>query len=418
MVLRYIQVAAIALFGYLLSFMFSGVKFSKKSLVIIGPFSLFFSCLMATSALISNATLGWRILPLSGHLPNLLFLLLYYKKRFSTALAAVCTSFLLCQPPSMIFNLASGILPDMVVVQVVVFVVILAVVFLFALAMSKTISAIFNKDDRSVYIFASIPIVYYISNYFLETYTKFWTTSSPLVTELFRFALCMGYMLFCVIYFKEYEEKKDLAYKEQIIQISLEQQTKEIEMLHRTEKEIRILRHDMRLFANILRLCIQTNDMESAAKLANNISNRIDNTDIHRYCAYNIINYILSDYAVQCANQKTELKATVKLEDLKTDEIMFASVISNALDNALRANRDVAEGKRSIDFVLKSMDGKIYLSVRNPVVCKPTMVDGLPVSDREGHGYGSQSILYVTEKLGGNCMFSATDEEFLVRVII
>ena len=225
-------------------------------------------------------------------------------------------------------------------------------------------------------------------------------------------------MLFCAVYFKEYEEKRELAYKEQVINLSLEQQQKEIEMLNRTNKEIRIMRHDMRLFSNILKMCIQTNDMESAAKLADNINNRINNTYIHRYCEYNIINYILSDYAVQCDQQNVRFEAAVKLVDFEHDEIMFGSIISNALDNALRANTELPQDKRCISLALKTMDGKIYLSVRNPVAKKPVMADGLPVSNRKGHGYGTQSIQYVTEKLGGNCMFSADDKEFSVRVIL
>ena len=189
-------------------------------------------------------------------------------------------------------------------------------------------------------------------------------------------------------------------------------------MLNRTNKEIRILRHDMRLFANILKMCIQTNDMASAAKLADNINNRITNTYIHRYCENNIINYILSDYATQCEKQKIHFDTTVKLVDFEKDEVLFGSIISNALDNALKANLELPEDKRCISLALKTIDGKIYLSVKNPVAKKPVMVNGMPVSSRKGHGYGSQSIQYVAESLGGNCLFSADDKEFVVRVII
>ncbi|MBQ7283390.1 MAG: GHKL domain-containing protein [Oscillospiraceae bacterium] len=373
---------------------------------------------MAISIIMPNVNLGWRIMPLFGHLPNLLFLLFYFKKRFATSVAAICTAYLMCLPPRVLFNIVDPYIPDILVLKLLVFELFIVATFLFCFKTSGTVSAIFNKDNRSVYIFASIPILFYITNYFLEIYTNFWTSSSPVITELFRFALCIAYMLFCAVYFKEYEEKRELAYKEQVINLSLEQQQKEIEMLNRTNKEIRIMRHDMRLFSNILKMCIQTNDMESAAKLADNINNRINNTYIHRYCEYNIINYILSDYAVQCDQQNVRFEAAVKLVDFEHDEIMFGSIISNALDNALRANTELPQDKRCISLALKTMDGKIYLSVRNPVAKKPVMADGLPVSNRKGHGYGTQSIQYVTEKLGGNCMFSADDKEFSVRVIL
>ena len=419
MALSYIQTVSISVFGFFLSFVFSGVLLTKKNLLTLVHFTLVFSCTMAISMIMPNLALGWKILPLLGHLPNLIFLLFFFKKRFSTSIAAICTAFLMCMPPRVVFNLVEPYLPDSFAVKLLVFELIVGAIFILCYKISNTVAAIFNKDTRSVCIFASIPILFYITNYFLELYTNFWTSSSPAITELFRFALSIAYILFCIVYFKEYEERKELAYKKQIIQLSLEQQQKEIEMLNRTDKEIRILRHDMRLFANILKMCIQTNDMKSAAKLADNINSRITNTYVHRYCENNIINYILSDYASQCEKQKVHFDAVVKLTDFEKDEIMFGSVISNALDNALKANAEVEENKRYIQLMLKTMDGKIYLSIKNPVAKKPVMTaDGMPVSNRKGHGYGTQSIQYVTENLGGNCMFSADDNEFTLRVII
>ncbi|MGI6772411.1 MAG: GHKL domain-containing protein [Acutalibacteraceae bacterium] len=35
-----------------------------------------------------------------------------------------------------------------------------------------------------------------------------------------------------------------------------------------------------------------------------------------------------------------------------------------------------------------------------------------------GHGLGTQSIKYVTEKLNGNCQFVAKDGQFALRVVL
>lgn len=39
-------------------------------------------------------------------------------------------------------------------------------------------------------------------------------------------------------------------------------------------------------------------------------------------------------------------------------------------------------------------------------------------SSKEGHGFGTQSIRYVTEKLNGNFQFSVKDDWFILRVIL
>ena len=48
----------------------------------------------------------------------------------------------------------------------------------------------------------------------------------------------------------------------------------------------------------------------------------------------------------------------------------------------------------------------------------PDFVDDLPVSEREGHGYGTQSVRYISHQLGGNCQFSVQNGIFVVRVVI
>ena len=105
--------------------------------------------------------------------------------------------------------------------------------------------------------------------------------------------------------------------------------------------------------------------------------------------------------------------------DLKgLDEILFSSILSNALDNALNAQQEVPPHQRFIRIVLKNKEGKLLVSVSNPVSKAPLFVDGLPVATEDGHGYGTHSIRYLTEKLGGNCDFSMQDDLFVLRIVI
>ena len=42
----------------------------------------------------------------------------------------------------------------------------------------------------------------------------------------------------------------------------------------------------------------------------------------------------------------------------------------------------------------------------------------VPACIQEGHGYGTQSIQYLTEKLGGKCQFSVQNNTFILRIIL
>ena len=99
-------------------------------------------------------------------------------------------------------------------------------------------------------------------------------------------------------------------------------------------------------------------------------------------------------------------------------EILFSSILSNALDNALHAVAGLPKEKRIVTLMLREANGRMLFSVKNPIEKVPEFMDGIPVSKRKGHGYGTQSIRYLTEKLGGNCQFTVKDSMFITRVIL
>lgn len=108
----------------------------------------------------------------------------------------------------------------------------------------------------------------------------------------------------------------------------------------------------------------------------------------------------------------------VELDALPFDINMVAAILSNALDNALNAQKPLETSQRSVKLLLKTANNKLLLSVENPVAEPPVFVDGLPVSTQAGHGYGTQSIRYMTERLNGKCQFSVQNHTFIVKVIL
>ena len=48
----------------------------------------------------------------------------------------------------------------------------------------------------------------------------------------------------------------------------------------------------------------------------------------------------------------------------------------------------------------------------------PVLSGGMPQAKKQGHGFGTQSIRYVAEKLKGHCQFTLEDDLFVLRVIL
>lgn len=406
------------LFGIVLSFAFSGLRFTKKNNIFISLIFLVLGIVQLGVFWLLGETKTWELYPLIVHLPIAVFLCLTLKKKVTTVLAAISLAYLCCQPSKWIGLLAETFINSNPIVTNIRIIVLLLVAFIVIRYLALYISEIFNKDNRSVLIFSSIPMIYYLFDYTVGIYTDLWNSHYRVISEFLPFLLCVAFVAFCVIYYKEYEKKADSERKEQIIKITVQQQAKEIAAIKKSNLETRLLRHDMRLLLSNLALSIEQNDKENSLKMISGFVKQVEASSLQRYCENDTVNYILTNFENKCRESGVEFKATIEIEKLAVDEILFSSIISNALDNALNSQAKLPEEERYIKLMLKNSDGKLLFSVKNPISEKPIFIDGLPVSNRKGHGYGTQSIRYMTERLGGKCQFIIQDNTFILRVVL
>lgn len=417
-VLTFIHGTTVLLFGVYLSVAFSGISLSVKNILASLALCAFSGALQIAAYAAFTEGSVQKLYPLIAHLPLILFLMIIYRKRLATVLAAVFTAYLCCQPAKWFGVLTFNLTESAYIEHFIRICVLAAVAFIAFRTLAPYLSEIFNKDTRSICIFGIIPTVYYVFDYAAVIYTDLWLDNNRVVAEFLPFFLCIVFIIFCFVYYKEYECKSDAQRREQIIRITVDQQAKEMEAIKRSEQEIRMLRHDMRLFLNNLSLSMESGDTDEVRKMIAGYASNVEATTILHYCNNSTVNYILSDCAAKCSEAQIEFLPTVEISELTVDEIMFSSILSNALDNALNAQKELPETERRIKLLLKSQGSKLLLSVRNPFLKKPVFVDGMPVSDKKGHGYGTQSIRYMTERLGGNFQFTVEKGTFILRVVI
>lgn len=418
--LFYLHYALTLLAGVALSAAFCGVSFAKmKNLGRITGILLFCGAAQLVAYYLLGEARVWKLYPLLVHAPLVMFLCLVYRKRLITALAAVCLAYLCCQPSKWFGLLTDALIGNETVVWIVRILVTLTVVFLGLRYFADNITEIFQKDTRSVLIFSIVPFVYYLFDYIVVVYTNLWLKYYQVTSEFLAFFLCLVFMVFCLIYYREYETKMQLQQQHRLIEITVSQQAKEIEAIRQSNLETGLLRHDMRLLLSNLSVSLEQNDLDTARKLIAGYTTLVDSASVHRYCENDTLNYILTNFESKCREANVAFHTTIEIDGLRVNEIMFSSIISNALDNALNAQSELPQDQRQIQLLLKESGGRLLLSIKNPFLTPPEkFIDQIPVSTREGHGYGTQSILYMTEKLGGKCQFSQQDSTFVLRVIL
>ena len=417
-ILFLIHAALLLLFGAYLSVAFAGISFNRENLINVFILCIFCGILQIVAYLSLPKDTLWEIYPLITHLPLILFLYIRYHKKLISALVSVFTAYLWCQPAKWFGVLVYYFTKNTVAEYLIKFIVMGVVAFVTLKYLAGYLAVIYNKDTKSVCIFGIMPTVYYIFDYATMIYTDLWLDNNRVVAEFLPFFLGITYTIFCFMYYKEYEQKLNIERREQLIRITVDAQVKEIEAVKRSEQEIRILRHDMRLLLSNLAVCIENDNSDKALEIITSYASHIEGTKLEHFCKNDTVNYVLSNFAAKCSSSDVRFIYTVELDELMVDEILFSSILSNALDNALNAQKDLSVSMRSIHLMLKSAHGKLLLSVENPISKKPLFSDGLPITNKEGHGYGSQSIRYITEYLGGNCQFSTQDNNFILRIII
>ena len=416
-ILNIVHNATTLLFGVFASAAFLGIRLNRKNNLTL----LLFSCVSGAIHLfvyqLYGTSFAEQLYPLITHIPLVLLLTLYYKYNATISILSILTAYLCCQISNWI-GIAAFALTNQQWIYYSVRICITAIVFVLLIHYVSDITAqLLQKPTRSLMILGFMPFVYYIFDYVTSIYTSLLYSGLEIVGEFLGFVLCLTYLMFLFLYFKEYEANKEAEQRNQIIEMKRVQSEKELEALHRSERAVSILRHDMRHFLLSISSYIENNENEKALDYINEVIHTSDKTALQRYCKNNIVNLILSSHEGEMKKKQITFQYTIQIpEKLRISDVDLTALLSNGLENAIHAVSDLPMPKRIIRLDMNH--DKLLISLKNTYAIKPQIIDGLPYTSEAGHGFGTKSIWYVAEKQNGNCQFMVDDRFFTMRIIL
>ena len=407
------------IFGVYVSAAFTGIILNKKACFNLLYLSVFLILVQIICFLLYGMEFTEKLYPLISHLPLALFLIFIFKKKAMASIISILSAYLCCQLSKWVGILTLHITGEQWISYGVRFITTVVIGILIIKWIAPSVSLILSKSKKIVLSFGLLPLIYYLFDYLTTVYTKLLYSGSQTIFEFLPFMLCVAYIFFCVIYFKEYEEKCEMESHSQLINLRAAQYEKEIESMRRSEYEISRLRHDMRHFLVSIKAFIENEAMDKALASIDELIDSINLTTIHKFCENDLTNMVLSYYENLMKNKEVKLQASVKIPKvLPCSDMDFTSILANGLENALQAVSGLEKSKKIINLDLKTNGDKLLLSIKNPYDKDPNIINGLPKAEENGHGTGTQSIKYVTEKLKGNCQFTTQNEFFILRVIL
>ena len=193
----------------------------------------------------------------------------------------------------------------------------------------------------------------------------------------------------------------------------------QIEFLRESQLRTAIYRHDMRHDLTAIDALLTTGNVQQARDYINQVQSGIEALTLRHFCENSLVNLLCSSFSDKAERAGIRLAVDAVLpEALDISDMELCAIVSNGLENAFRAVAELENDRRWIALHSSIRKDKLLIEIRNPYVGQVSFKDEMPVSDREGHGYGCQSIRAIAQQHRGVCLFEAENGVFVLRGVL
>lgn len=245
------------------------------------------------------------------------------------------------------------------------------------------------------------------------------------IQEKYILLICFGMIAgnFVVFYMI-----KDIICREKKVQemlLARERSRNETNMyiqMNKSYEEQKLKIHEFKNHVNCIQGLLENEQSKKALEYVRRINNSwIDEMD-YIITNHAIVNTVLNEKYKKA--KKLQIPMIMSVSDLgqlsmKDEDVV--TLLANLLDNAIEAAEKIQQGDKYIKFILMYENGKLTISVRNPVKTDIKTSSGRIVttkSDKTNHGIGMLNIDRVVKKYGGKYLYSCKEGYFTSTVII
>lgn len=221
--------------------------------------------------------------------------------------------------------------------------------------------------------------------------------------------------------FKQIKKGLEIENEVELINTQLYGATQYINSLKNSQVQATIYYHDLRHHLQLINSYALSHDYNSINEYISTIQKNIDVSTTISFCKNDTINLILSAFNAKAKNENIRLIVKGNLSnDIGIPETDFCVLISNAIENAIKATKQVSNRLKEVKVSFYTKNNQIFLEVRNPYEGEIIFENGIPKTTNQevGHGIGTKSISLIVEKHGGIYNFETAMGEFILHVII
>lgn len=412
---------AVSIFGSVLSASFCNALNTRKKRILFWCCALLLPLVQGIFYSLWGDEFLRQLYPLVTHLPLALALFALTKKPL-WSFFCVFSAYLCCQLRRwfalLVVAICSGGEMMLYIVQLLVS---LPLLLLLLRLVSPAIRQLADHPVRRQLQFGVIPAIYYAFDYLTVVYTDLLHSGDPLAAEFMPFVCCVAYLLFLLYSSSQAQKSFRLQQAQKVLDTQLTQSVREINALRESQVLASQYRHDLRHHLQYVSACIEAGQTDQAKNYIACICQEIEAQKVQHYCENEAANLILSAFVGRAKKDGIHMRIQGTLPaSIGITDSDLCVLLSNALENALHACQELAAEGTScvIEVQFYQRDGKLFLQVTNPCPEGIPFENGIPVTDRPGHGIGVQSICTIVQRHGGIYTFTVQNGNFILRLSV
>lgn len=410
---------SVAVFGMILSASFCEITWNRKKLIAITASMAGLIGIQGIIIYFMETEMVRCLYPVVTHLPLMVVLMILTKRKL-WSVVSVCTAYLCCQVRRWLALFITALLGGDIFLQNISELIITIPLLLFLLKYaSPAIRSISYSNSWVMGQFFIIPGVYYVFDYVTQIYTDLLSAGTPVVAEFMSFICSVAYLVFVFRFSEEKWVRNQLEQAQDSLNLQVSQAVREIETMRQSQEITKQHRHDMRHHMQYLLSCMENGQVEHAKDYMQGICTEIEAAKITSFCENEAANLIFSSFVYRATEQGINLQIKAQIsKKIHISESDLCVLLSNGLENALHACCSLKnKGKETFVEVLAfEKKHKLFLQIINSCDSDVSIVQGIPVTNRPGHGIGIRSICALVDRYDGIYTFEVIDRKFILRI--
>ena len=202
--------------------------------------------------------------------------------------------------------------------------------------------------------------------------------------------------------------------QENILRLQVHNMTARVDELAAADERFRQERHNLRHKMRIISNLVEKEQYEELRTLMPQYDEALRETQIKRYCKSVIIDAVISTYLQNAESKGIGVDFGFDFPDpIPVDATELATVLANAMENAINACEKMAAGEEKWIEVKVLSTPSFMIKVSNSFRGEIEFDDaGIPINHNEDHGFGTRSIVAFCDKNNAYYQFLAQDNVF------